>query len=263
MNRIDRKFAELKRKGKKGLILFVTAGDPSLRTTERVIPELFAAGADIVEIGVPFSDPLADGPTIQESFTRALKTDVNLDKIFAMITHIRKSCDEPLIIMSAFNLIHRYGIRRFAASAKKAGVDGVIFPDIIPEESGAVTTTLNKSGIAQVFLAAPTSGVKRIKKIVAAGSGFVYYISVKGITGSQRPAAGEVRRQVARIKKHSELPVAIGFGISTPRQAAQIGRMADGVIVGSAVVKLLAQNGPVSRRIKKVVDFTQKLRRAL
>ena len=263
MNRIDRKFAELKRKGKKGLILFVTAGDPSLKTTERVIPELFAAGADFVEIGVPFSDPLADGPTIQESFTRALKSSVNLDKIFAMLKRVRKKCDEPLIIMSAFNLIHRYGSRRFAASAKKAGVDGVILPDIIPEESGRVTESLNKHGIAQVFLAAPTSGVKRIKKIVSAGSGFVYYISVKGITGSQRPSAGEVRRQVARIKRHSRLPVAIGFGISTPRQAAQMGKLADGVIVGSAVVKLLAQNGSVSGRIKKVVDFTQKLRKAL
>ena len=245
------------------MILFVSAGDPSMKATERLIPELFAAGADIVEIGVPFSDPLADGPTIQESFTRALKRDVNLDKIFAMVTRVRKNCDEPLIIMSAFNLIHRYGIRRFAASAKKAGVDGVILPDIIPEESGPITATLNKNGIAQAFLAAPTSGVKRIKKVVSAGSGFVYYISVKGITGSQKPSESEVRRQVARIKRYSRLPVAIGFGISTPRQAAQMSRLADGVIVGSAIVKLLAQNGPVSGRIKKVVDFTRKLRKAL
>ncbi len=263
MNRIDRKFAELKRKGKKALILFVTAGDPDMKTSERIISELFRAGADIVEIGVPFSDPLADGPTIQESFTRALKSGVNLNKIFAMVRRIRKKCDEPILIMSAFNLIYRYGTRRFAESAKRAGVDGVIFPDLIPEESGPTAADLKKHGLLPVFLAAPTSGVERVRKVARASGGFVYYISVKGITGKQRPSEEEVRRQVSMIKRYTRRPVACGFGISTPRQAANIGRLADGVIVGSAIVKLLAGPGPANARIKKVVSLTRRLRKAL
>jgi tryptophan synthase alpha chain len=263
MNRIDKKFRELKSKGKKGLILFVTAGDPDMATTERLIPELFRAGADMVEIGVPFSDPLADGPTIQESFTRALKSEVNLDKIFAMVKRIRKKCDEPLLIMSAFNLIYRYGTRRFAEGAKKAGVDGVIFPDLIPEESGPTAADLKKNRLVSVFLAAPTSGVKRVRKVTAASTGFVYYISVKGITGKQKPSEDEVRRQVKMIKRFTKRPVACGFGISTPAQAASIGQLADAVIVGSAIVKLLAEPGTKESRIKKVLDLTKKLRRAL
>jgi len=263
MNRIGQKFAELKQKGNKALIIFVTAGDPDLKTTERLIPELFKAGADIVEIGVPFSDPLADGPTIQASYLRAMKSEINMDKIFAMAGRIRKKCDEPLLIMSAYNLIYRYGTRKFSNHAKQNGVDGVIFPDLIPDESGETLADLNRNDIAPVFLAAPTSGKDRIRKVTAASGGFIYYITVKGITGKQKPSEEEVRRQVNMIKRFTNLPVACGFGISTPRQAASIGKIADGVVVGSAIVKLLAESGSKKAGFKKALELTQKLRKAL
>lgn len=263
MNRIDKKFAELKQKNKKALIIFVTAGDPDLKTTERLIPELFKAGADIVEIGVPFSDPLADGPTIQASFLRAMKSEINMDKIFEMTGRIRKKCDEPLLIMSAFNLIYRYGTRKLSSRAKQNGVDGVIFPDLIPEESGETVADLERNGIASVFLAAPTSGRERIRKVTAAASGFIYYITVTGITGNQKPSEDEVRRQVNMIKRFTNLPVVCGFGISTPKQAAAIGKIADGVIVGSAVVKLLAESGSKKAGFENVLELTKNLRKAL
>jgi len=263
MNRINKKFAELKQKGGKALIIFVTAGDPNLKTTERLIPKLFKAGADIVEIGVPFSDPLADGPTIQASYLRAMKSEINMDKIFAMAGRIRKKCDEPLLIMSAYNLIYRYGTRKFSNQAKQNGVDGVIFPDLIPDESGETVADLDRNDIAPVFLAAPTSGKDRIRKVTAASGGFIYYITVKGITGKQTPSEEEVRRQVNMIKRFTNLPVACGFGISTPRQAAAIGKIADGVVVGSAIVKLLAESGSKKAGFKKVLELTQKLRKAL
>ena len=263
MNRIDRKFAELKRKKKKALILFVTAGDPDLKTTEWLIPELFKAGADIVEIGVPFSDPLADGPTIQASYLRAMKSEINMDKIFGMVARIRKKCDEPILIMSAFNLIYRYGTRKFSHHAKQNGVDGVIFPDLIPDESEETAADLKRNGIAPVFLAAPTSGKDRVRKVTAASDGFIYYITVKGITGKQKPSEDAVRRQVKMIKRFTKLPVVCGFGISTPSQAAAIGKIADGVVVGSAIVKLLASPGTKKNRIQGVLKFTKKLRQAL
>ncbi|MFQ5432497.1 MAG: tryptophan synthase subunit alpha [Nitrospinota bacterium] len=263
MNRIDRKFAELKQRGKKALIIFVTAGDPDLKTTERLIPELFKAGADIVEIGVPFSDPLADGPTIQASFLRAMKSEINMDKIFNMVGRIRKKCHDPILIMSAYNLIYRYGTRKFSNHAKQNGVDGVIFPDLIPDESGETVADLKRNDIAPVFLAAPTSGKDRVRKVTAASGGFIYYITVTGITGKQKPSEVDVRRQVSMIKRFTNLPVACGFGISTPRQAASIGKIADGVIVGSAIVKLLAESGSRQTRLKEVVKLTRKLRKAL
>ena len=217
----------------------------------------------MVEIGVPFSDPLADGPTIQASYLRAMKSEINLDKIFAMVGRIRKKCDEPLLLMSAFNLIYRYGTRKFSNQAKRHGVDGVIFPDLIPDESAKTVADLKRNDIATVFLAAPTSGRERLQKITAASSGFIYYITIKGITGKQKPSEDEVRRQVNMVKRFTKLPVACGFGISTPSQAASFGKITDGVVVGSAIVKLLASSGTKESRIKEVLKLTKKLRKAL
>lgn len=259
MSRIERKFAELKGSGKKALIIFVTAGDPDMKTTEQLIPQLFKAGADIVEIGVPFSDPLADGPVIQASYVRALRHNVNLKKIFAMVKRLRKKTDEPLLLMSAYNLIHHYGSAKFAASAAKAGVDGVIFPDLTPEEASSELRHFKRNNLNPIFLAAPTSDIGRIRKITKASKGFVYYISVKGITGDKKPSEEEVRRQVETIRKVTDLPIACGFGIKTPQQAKQIGKITDGVIVGSAVVKLLAGSGTIPARIKKVLEFVRSL----
>lgn len=259
MNRIERKFAQLKRSNKKALIIFVTAGDPDMKTTEQLIPKLFKAGADMVEIGVPFSDPLADGPAIQASYVRALQHNVNLPKIFAMVKRLRKKTDEPLILMSAYNLIHHYGSAKFAIDAGKAGVDGVILPDLIPEEASVELRHFKQSGIHPIFLAAPTSDIGRIRKITKASGGFVYYISVKGITGGKKPSEKEVRQQVAIIRKVTSLPVACGFGIKTPEQAKKIGKITDGVIVGTAVVKLLAGSDPIPARVKRVLEFVRAL----
>lgn len=263
MSRIKNRFEELKREKKKALILFVTAGDPDLKTTEELVPELFKAGADIVELGIPFSDPLADGPTIQESFVRALKKGVTLKKIVAMVKRLRKVTDGPLVLMSAYNLIYSYGLKSFPVDAGRAGVDGIILPDLIPDEAGVITGGLIKNGIDPIFLAAPTSGAKRIKKITSSSRGFVYYISVAGITGKQKPAVSEIKSHVAMIKKATKLPVACGFGITTPKQAADIGKVTDGVIIGSALVKLLAQPGSRTERIKRIRRFVRSLRRAL
>lgn len=263
MNRIDAKFAELKRNKRKALIVFVAAGDPSLAFTERLVPELFKAGADIVELGIPFSDPMADGPVIQESFMRALGKGATLNGVLAMTGRLRRTCDGPLVYMSAFNLIFRHGVKAFARHAAESGVDGVIFPDIIPEEGGEIAGDLDAKGIASVFLAAPTSGPDRVKLIVSRCRGFVYYISVTGITGKQKPSAEDVGRQVAMIKKATTLPVAAGFGISTPRDAAEIGRVADGVIVGSALVRVIAEKGTAEERIKRATAFVRSLRRAM
>jgi tryptophan synthase alpha chain len=263
MNRIDSTFRNNLKQGKKSLILFLTAGDPDLDTTERLIPDIFDAGADLIEIGVPFSDPLADGPTIQESFTKALKKGVTLKKIFGMVSRIRKKSDKPIVLMSAYNLIYRYGIKEFANDASKAGVDGVILPDLIPEEAGSVLPTLRTKGIHPIFLAAPTSGTERLRKISKVSKGFLYYISIKGITGAKKPSVKEIRDQVTEIRRVTKLPVACGFGISTPEQAADIAKVTDGVIIGSALVKLIGKKGSKAENRKASIRFVKRIRSAI
>ncbi len=263
MSRIEKRFSELKKENRKGLILFLTAGDPSLSITEKLIPKIFDAGADIIELGIPFSDPLADGPTIQKSFVRALSKGVCLKDILAMVKRVRKKTDKPLVFMSAFNLVYKYGISRFAKDASSAGLDGIILPDLIPEEAENVIPVLKKAGIDPIFLAAPTSDAKRLKKIAEASKGFLYYISVKGITGDSKPSAVEVGKQVLEIKKTTALPVACGFGISTPKEAAKIGAVADAVVVGSALVKIVGEKGTVNSKIENAVKFVKALRGSL
>jgi len=262
MNRIDGTFARLKAEGKKALIVFVTAGDPDIATTEALVPELFRAGADIVEIGIPFSDPLADGPVIQNSFMRALAAGATLKKILAMTKRIRRATEGPLVYMSAYNLELHHGLKNFARDAAASGVDGVIFPDLIPEEAGEALPPLMAVGIAPIFLVAPTSGQERMRMIAGKCRGFVYYVAVAGVTGKQKPLEEEVKSQVAMIRKVTNLPVAAGFGISTPEQAAAIGKHVDGVIVGSAAVKMLSAPGQKAV-IENVCGFVRKLRRAL
>ncbi len=263
MNRIDNKFAQLKKSGKKALIIFITAGDPDLSTTQKLVPKLFEAGADIVELGIPFSDPLADGPTIQASHMRALKSGTSPRKILRMVKDIRQKCDEPIVFMTAYNLIYSYGDAAFARDAGKCGVDGVIFPDLTPDESGGILPHLKRNGICPIFLAAPTGGAERIKKITKKSRGFVYYISVAGITGKQKPTVDEVKRHVDKIKKATSLPVACGFGISTPKEAAEISRVTDGVIMGSALVKIIGGRGSKAARIKELCGFVKKVRRSM
>ena len=243
MSRISDVFKE-----RKALITFITAGDPSLSVTEKLIYQLEKAGADIIELGIPFSDPLADGPVIQASHLRALKKDISLDDVFKLVSKVRKKTRIPICFMLSYNLILQFGVEKFYKEAERVGVDGAIVPDLPPEEAQA----------PNIFLVAPTSTDERIKLAAEKSSGFIYLISVTGITGKREKVAEDLRGLVSRVRKYSKLPIAVGFGISKPSQAAEVANIADGVIVGSAIVDLIAKN-----KIKAVSNFVSSLRRAI
>ncbi len=242
MNRIDRKFSDLKRAKKKALVVFLTAGDPSLSMTEALIPAAAKEGADLIEIGVPFSDPLADGPVIQASSQRALKRGVTLRKILTMAARARKRTSVPILLMSYLNPIWHMGTAVFAKAAKKAGVDGVIVPDLPPDEGREIARTFRAQGLDLVYLLAPTSSTKRQQFVSGASRGFVYFVSVTGVTGARRSLSPAVLSQVAALTRKTDRPVCIGFGVSSPGQAKEASKAADGVIVGSALVKALQAN---------------------
>jgi tryptophan synthase alpha chain len=242
MNRIDKRFAELKKNKKKALIAFITAGDPSIKRTEALIPALEKEGVDLIEIGVPFSDPLADGPVIQAASTRALAGGVNLSKILAMVGRVREKTSLPLLLMSYLNPIWNYGLEEFAKAARTAGVDGVIIPELPPDEGKEIAKIFRKAGLDLVYLLAPTSPAKRQRLIARASTGFIYFVSVTGVTGVRRNLSSVVLKQVAALRKKVRRPVCIGFGVSTPDQARQAARSADGVIVGSAIVRAFHEN---------------------
>ena len=240
---------------RKALITFITAGDPSLSATEKLVFILEKSGADIVELGIPFSDPLADGPVIQASHQRALKKNVSLIDVFKLVSRVRKKTQIPLCFMLSYNLILHYGAEKFYSDCEKYGVDGVIMPDLPPEES---IVDCRPSTVDIIFLVSPTSTEERIKLIAGKSSGFIYLISVAGITGKRQALAENLPELVSRIKKYTKLPVAIGFGISNPAQAAAAAKIADGVIVGSAIVDLIAK-----RKLNTVAKFVSSLRKAI
>jgi tryptophan synthase alpha chain len=261
INRIEATFNDLRGQGRKALIPYIMAGDPDLRTTGSLVCSLEAAGADLIEIGVPFSDPLADGPTIQRAGERSLRQGTSLKKILRLIRELRKRTQVPLILMTYYNLIYQFGPDRFAHDAVEAGVDGVIIPDLPPEEAGGLVETSRKSGLATVFLIAPTSPTGRIQRIVSVASGFVYYVSLTGITGAKLRSLSEVREKVQEIRHHTSLPIAVGFGISTPREAAQVSRWADGVIIGSALVGALERTR--GNPVRAAERFIREIRKAI
>jgi len=238
MSRIAGAFAELKRNGKKALVTFITAGDPDLAATEELIPLLAESGADIIELGVPFSDPMADGPTIQLSSERALAAGTTLPKILATVKSVRALTQVPIVLMGYFNPILSYGLERFAADASAAGVDGVLLVDLPPEEAGEFKSCADRHGIDVIFLLTPTSDATRIRTVARQARGFIYYVSVTGVTGVRSGVEESVAGNVATIKARITAPVAVGFGIATPEQAARVADVADGVVVGSAIVKL-------------------------
>jgi tryptophan synthase alpha chain len=242
-------------KGRKALITYITAGDPSLAATEQLVYKLEKAGADIVELGIPFSDPLADGPVIQASHQRALKKNVSLADVFKLVDKIRKKSNIPLCFMLAYNLIVQYGEQKFYDDCGRFGVDGVIVPDLPPEEGPG---TRVQGPVENIYLVAPTSTEQRIKLAAERSSGFVYLVSVAGITGKRQGLSSDLGALVAKVKRFSKLPVAIGFGISTPAQAKEAAQAADGVIVGSAIVDLIGKG-----KVKSVPKFVAALRRAL
>lgn len=242
MNRIDSKFHHLRQADRKALVVYLTAGDPSLETTEEIIPALARAGADVLEVGVPFSDPTADGPVIQAASQRALLAGANLDGILGMIASVRMKTDIPIVLFGYYNPIYRFGVEKFSARAAAAGVDGILVVDLPPEEAGELRKHTDRAGLDFISLVAPTTDDGRISRIVGKAAGFVYYISITGVTGTARPEPSAIHRDVLRIKDRTSLPVAVGFGISTPQQAAQIAPLADGIVIGSALVKLIEEN---------------------
>ena len=263
MNRIDQKFIELKKDKKKAFIAFVTAGDPDLQTTKHLVVELERKGVDIIELGVPFSDPLADGPIIQKASMRALRKGVTLKKILGLVKTLRRTVKIPLVLMTYYNPVLQYGLRKFAVDAAGCGVDGIIVPDLPPEEADEFILPLSTKGLALIFLLAPTSTLARMKMVSAKSKGFIYYVSSTGITGPRESLPPQIHRDVCRIKKHAKLPVCVGFGVSRPDQAKAVVRWADGVIVGSAIVRELAGNSKSKDKIKKTVGFVARLVKAV
>jgi tryptophan synthase alpha chain len=263
--RIDRRFAALKREGKPALVTFLTAGDPDLETSQSILRALPGAGADVIELGVPFSDPMADGPAIQASSQRALKAGQTLKKTLAMVHRFRAAdSDTPIVLMGYYNPIYVYGVERFLADAKAAGVDGLIVVDLPPEEDAELCLPALKAGLNFIRLATPTTDDKRLPAVLTNTSGFVYYVSITGITGSAAPDAGRVAKAVARIKRHTALPVAVGFGVKTAEQARVIAQGADGVVIGSALVEALRAsldaNGKASAAtVEAVTDLVAQL----
>jgi tryptophan synthase alpha chain len=242
MNRIEKKFSQLKKQGKKAFIAFITCGYPDLNTTGRLIRGFSEAGVDIIELGVPFSDPLADGAVIQESSQYALKRGIDLDHIFDLVKAARKNTDTPICLMSYYNPIFCFGEERFVKKALSCGVDGVIIPDLPAEEGGLLKSYAKKCGLDIILFLAPTSSLQRIKFVSKKANGFIYYVSLTGVTGTRKELPKDFIRQVRSIKRHALKPVCVGFGVSTPEQVRQINRVADGVIVGSAIVGKIKEN---------------------
>jgi tryptophan synthase alpha chain len=237
-------FARVRRERRAAFVPFLMAGDPDLATTERLVAALAEAGADVVELGVPFSDPIADGPVNQAAAGRALAAGATLERILESVARLRSETDVPIVLFSYFNPIHRYGVERFAEHAAGSGVDGVLIVDLPPEEAEREgLAALAAAGLDPIFLLAPTSTAERLRAVRKAGRGFVYFVSRLGVTGEREALPAELARQVGTVRKRLDLPVAVGFGISTPAQAAAVARLADGVVVGSALVRRVAEAG--------------------
>jgi tryptophan synthase alpha chain len=243
VSRIERRFRALREEGRAGLVTYLTAGDPDFDTSARLFGGLAAAGADLIEIGMPFSDPMADGPAIQEAGQRALKAGMTLRRTLALVRELRRTDEAtPIVLMGYYNPIYRYGPESFAQEAVAAGVDGVIVVDLPPEEDSELTGPARAAGLDLVRLATPTSDEHRLPRIVERASGFIYYVAVAGITGTRSADAADVAAAVARLRRFTELPVAVGFGIRTPQQATGVARAADAAVVGTALVQRLALN---------------------
>jgi tryptophan synthase alpha chain len=259
MNRIAECFARLKRTGKKGFIVYIGAGDPHLEATRDLALAFGKAGVDVLELGVPFSDPLADGLVNQLAAQRGLESGTTPPKVLATVAAIRQRSEMPIILYIYFNLIHRVGLERFIGDAAKAGVDGLLVLDLPPEESDNYEVLMRQAGMCHIYLVAPTTPEDRIEFIVKRGAGFIYYISREGVTGMQQQVASNLTQQVAKIRAHTKLPIAVGFGISTPEQAKAVASAADAVVVGSAVVNQIAEHGQSPELVAKVSAFVKSL----
>jgi len=268
-SRITRRFDTLKAQGRAGLVTFITAGDPDHDTSLSILQGLPAAGADVIELGMPFTDPMADGPAIQASSLRALHKGARMTRTLDLVRAFRAGDpDTPLILMGYYNPIHNYGVDRFLADARAAGVDGLIVVDLPPEEDEELCLPALAAGVSFIRLATPTTDDARLPAVLANTSGFVYYVSVTGITGAASAATDAVGAAVARLKRHTDLPVAVGFGITTPAAAAEVARVADAAVVGSAIVRMVEANldadgKPLPACVPAVLEFVGQLAAAV
>lgn len=262
MNRIERRFRELAARGEKAFIPFIEAGDPTLEFTGRYVLALEQVGADVVELGVPFSDPLADGVVNQEAAQRALRHHVTLKDILGLVETLRQQSNIPILLFTYYNPVLAYGIDKLAKDGASAGVDGILCVDLPPEEAGEYIRAFRGAGLSTVFLLAPTSTDERIELIAKSSTGFVYYVSRTGVTGERENIEDAVRGMVGKIKAHTDLPVAVGFGVSKPEHAREIASYADGVVVGSAIVRLIGELGDREDAPEKVGEFVRTLVKA-
>lgn len=263
MNRIETTFARLRADGDKALIAYIMAGDPSLHDTEELVVALEKAGADIIELGVPFSDPIADGPVIQKAAERALRAGTSLRRVLDSVAALRRRTQVPIVLMGYYNTIAAFGMPAFCRHAAAAGVDGLIVPDMPPEEASPLETAVCESGMRLIFLIAPTSTPDRRALVAQRCTGFVYYVSITGITGAKLTDLEEVRRNVRKIRRITDVPVAVGFGVATPEDAARVADVADGVIVGSAIVRKVEEHQHDPRMPERVGQFVKSLKAAI
>jgi tryptophan synthase alpha chain len=259
LSRIAETFARLRQGGRRAFIPFITAGDPDLETTRALVVELARSGASLVELGVPFSDPVADGPTIQRAAERALRHGVGLDDVLRILTEARRETDVPVILFSYFNPLLQFGVERLAGECVRAGVDGILATDLVPEESADCNAVLARHNLDQIFLVAPTTSDARLRMIAGRASGFVYAVSRAGVTGARDAMSSEAERLVGRVRGVTDLPVAVGFGISTAAQVADVWAYADAAVVGSALVSEIEKHAGVPDLVARVGAFARSL----
>jgi tryptophan synthase alpha chain len=259
MSRISETFADLKRDNQRGFIPFITAGDPDLPTTHELIIELARAGASVIELGVPFSDPMADGPVIQRASERALRQGFGLTEIFETVALARKEIEAPILLFSYYNPLLHFGLEKLAGEASKAGVDGILVTDLVPEEASEFSQLLRAHELDMVFLVAPTSTDARLQMVAERASGFIYAVSRAGVTGAREDLSAEAEKLVARVRQYSDLPVAVGFGVSKAEHVKDVWRYADAAVVGSAIVAEIERASTPREAISRVREFARRL----
>ena len=263
MNRIEARFASLKREGRKGLVVYIGAGDPHLEATRQLALAFDHAGVDVLELGVPFSDPLADGLVNQLAAQRGLESGTTPPKLLATVAAIRRESQIPIVLYVYFNLLHRRGLKEFIADCAQAGVDGLLVLDLPPEESADYESLMRAAGLCHIYLVAPTTPDERIALIVQRATGFIYYVSREGVTGMQAKVSDTIAAMTAKIRAHTSLPIAVGFGISNPEQARAVAAHAEAIVVGSAIVNQIAEHGKSPELVTRVGAFVQSLSAAV
>jgi tryptophan synthase alpha chain len=262
-HRIANKFRELKSRNEAALIPFVVAGDPNLDATAALVREFAARGADIIELGVPFSDPMADGPANQRAAQRGLNSGASLTAILSMVTELRKETEIPLILFGYFNPIFHYGCERLCADAARAGIDAILTVDLPPDEAGELKNHARQNGLDLIYLLAPTTPLERARYVVRSASGFIYYVAVTGVTGARATLPSDLAEHVTNLRSVTDLPIGVGFGISTPQQAADVARFADAVVVGSAISLLIEANATSPDLVTKVGELVGSMKLAM